>query len=100
MKRSVAVEIAGQRYVIKSDADEAYVHELAHYVDGRIDELRRATRTVSTPQVAILAALNIADDLFRERREGGELKRKVRERTKAVLEYLQREAKQVRERDN
>jgi cell division protein ZapA len=92
VKRSVAVQIAGHKYVIKTDADEAYVDALARYVDGKIDEAKRVTRTVSTHQVVILAALNIADDLFRAERERGELKRTVRERTKDVLEYLEQEA--------
>ena len=93
MKRSVAVQIAGQKYVIKTDADEAYVGALARYVDKKIDEAKRVTRTVSTHQVVILAALNIADDLFRAEREGGELKKAVRERAKDVLKYIEQEAK-------
>jgi cell division protein ZapA len=93
LKRSVAVQIAGQRYVIKTDADEAYVSALARYVDEKIDEARKVTRTVSTHQVVILAALNIADDLFRAEREGGELRRMVRERTQDVLKYVEQEAK-------
>jgi len=51
VKRSVAVQIAGQKYVIKTDADEAYVGALARYVDKKIDEAKRVTRTVSTHQV-------------------------------------------------
>ena len=93
MKRSVAVQIAGHKYVINTDADEAYVDALARYVDGKIDEAKRITKTVSTHQVVILAALNIADDLFRVEREGGQLKKAVRERTKEVLKYIEQEAK-------
>ena len=93
MRRSVAVQIAGHKYVIKTDADEAYVDALARYVDGKIDEAKKITKTVSTHQVVILAALNIADDLFRAEREGGELKKAVRERTKDVLKYIEQEAK-------
>ena len=93
VRRSVAVQIAGHKYVIKTDADEAYVDALARYVDGKIDEAKKVTKTVSTHQVVILAALNIADDLFRVEREGGELKKAVRERTKDVLKYIEQEAK-------
>jgi len=93
VKKSVAVQIAGQKYVIKTDADEAYVGALARYVDKKIDEAKRVTRTVSTHQVVILAALNIADDFFRAERESGDLKKTVRERTKDVLKYVDQEAK-------
>jgi cell division protein ZapA len=95
VRRSVAVQIAGQRYVIRSDADETYVNALARHVDEKISELRQSTRTVSTHHVVILAALNIADDLFRERQEALELKKKVRERTRGVLECLEREARRA-----
>jgi cell division protein ZapA len=91
--RSVGVEIAGQRYAIRSDADEEYVHTLARYVDDKIADARRATRTVSTHQVVILAALNIADELFREQRSRAEMKQKISERVHRALERLEQEAK-------
>jgi cell division protein ZapA len=92
VKRSVGVEIAGQRYAIRTDADEAYVNALARYVDGKIAEAKRATRTVSTHQVVILAALNIADELFREQRLRADLRSKIRERAQQALERLEEEA--------
>ena len=65
----VTVEIAGQRYPIRSGLDERYVAELAAYVDQK---MRAAV--VSAPEsdmlgVAILVALNIADDVFRARQQ-------------------------------
>jgi cell division protein ZapA len=83
--------IAGQSYAIRSDADEDYVNALARYVDEKVAEARRLTRTVSTHQVVILAALNIADELFREQRSTAELKRKVRERVKRALARVDEE---------
>jgi cell division protein ZapA len=91
VKRSVAVQIAGQRYFIKSDADEAHVLALARFVDEKMDELRGATRSGSLHQVAILAALNIADDLFKQVRESRDLKSSIRERATRALQYLEQE---------
>ena len=91
MKRSIAVNIAGQRYVLKSDADERYVHTLAGFVDERVREVQRSTKQVSTHQVAILAALQIADALFREKRGRAELRRRVREHSRKMLEAIARE---------
>jgi cell division protein ZapA len=93
VKRSVGVEIAGQHYAIRTDAGEEYVEELARYVDRKIAEARRATRTVSTHQVVILAALNIADELFREQRLQSDLKDRIRERALRALEHLEEEVK-------
>jgi len=65
--RVVAVEIAGQRYPIRSTLDAAYVAELAAYVDEKMRLAARETTSGDTLKVAVLAALNIADELFRAR---------------------------------
>jgi len=90
-KRSVVVHIAGQRYVVRSDADEAYVHTLAGYVNDRIMEVQQSSRPVSSQSLAVLAALNIAGDFFRERQLRRDLKRKVREKSRAMVAYLDKE---------
>jgi cell division protein ZapA len=90
-KRAVVVHIAGQRYVVKSDADEAYIQSLAGYVNERIEEVQFSSRPVTAPSLAVLAALNIADDLFRERQQRQELRRRIRDKSKAVLAYLDKE---------
>ncbi len=65
--RVVPVEILGQRYPIRSALDEAYVAELASYVDSKIRSAAQATPTSDMVRVAVLAALNIADEYFRAR---------------------------------
>lgn len=90
-KRAVVVHIAGQRYVLRSDADEAYVQSLAGYVSERINEVQRSSRPVPSQSLAVLAALNIADDLFRERQTQFALKEKIRDKSKALLAYLDKE---------
>jgi cell division protein ZapA len=68
--RVVSVEIAGQRYPIRSALDATYVTQLAAYVD---EKMRLAARETSgdTLKVAVLAALNVADELFRARAAEG-----------------------------
>jgi cell division protein ZapA len=92
-RKPVVAYIAGQRYVVRSDADKSYVQTLARYVDERVKEIQRTSRPASTQSLAVLAALNIADDLFQERQRRSELKRKVRERSQAVINYLDKEVK-------
>jgi cell division protein ZapA len=65
--RVVPVEIFGQRYPIRSDLDERYVTELAAYVDGKIRAVVEVTPEGDSIGLAVLAALNIADELFRFR---------------------------------
>ncbi len=93
VKRSVVVHIAGQRYVVRSDADEAYVQELATFVNDRISEVQQSSKPISFPALAVLAALNIAGDYFRERQQCAELKSKIRERSRAVLALVDKEVR-------
>jgi cell division protein ZapA len=63
--RVVTVEIAGQRYPIRSSLDPSYVAELAVYVDEKMRLATRETNSGDSLKIAVLAALNIADEYFR-----------------------------------
>jgi cell division protein ZapA len=64
----VQVEIQGRVYNLRSAGDPRALKELAAHVDGRMTEIAGATATVDTSRLAILTALNLADELFEERR--------------------------------
>ena len=61
----VTVEIAGQRYPIRSGLDAAYVVELAAYVDQKMRAAADTAPASDTLGLAVLVALNIADEYFR-----------------------------------
>ena len=65
----VAVEIGGQRYSIRSGLDERYVAELAAYVDEKMRAAVASAPESDLLGLAILVALNIADDVFRARQQ-------------------------------
>lgn len=65
MKKAIDVEILGQRFTISSDAEETYMLKVAGYVDGKMQELLRASKPVAKSNIAMLAALNIADEYHR-----------------------------------
>ena len=67
MKKSYEVSILNQKLVLKSEADERYVHKVADFVNKKIHEITANTKSVSTLSVAILTALNVADDYFKLR---------------------------------
>jgi cell division protein ZapA len=93
MKRQIAVNIFGQRYMLRADEDESTVRELAAYVDARLREVQKHTRTADTQTLAVLAALQIAEELHRERGDHAELRRRVREKSRTLLQLLEREAR-------
>lgn len=68
-ERVVAVEILGQQYPIRSTLDEAYVAELAAYVDEKIRSAADVTTTTDSVRLVVLAALNIADECFHHERD-------------------------------
>lgn len=60
--KTIRVEIYDQIYNLRSDLDEKYAHELARYVDGKMRELADQTHTIDSLRLAVLAALNLADE--------------------------------------
>ena len=67
MASIVTVDIGGQRYPIRSELDERYVGELAAYVDQKMRAASDASPTSDMLGLAVLVALNLADEYFRAR---------------------------------
>lgn len=66
-KNVVQVQILGNQLTIRGEADQAYIVEIARYVDRKMREVTEKLPVASQSKVAILASLNIADELFKER---------------------------------
>lgn len=73
-KSTEKVEIFGQEYKIKGVGNPQYVHKIAGYVDKKMREIAHSSGIMSQSRIAILAALNITDELYqvRETREKAE----------------------------
>lgn len=65
MKKAVDIEIMGQKFTVRSEAEENYVRKVAGYVDGKMQEVQKTARPVAKSSIAMLAALNIADEYHR-----------------------------------
>ncbi len=83
----VRVEVFGQQYAIRSALEEHYVQELARYVTEKMCVASEATPNSDVLRLAVLTALNLADELFRcregERRRTAEVSQRA-----AALERL------------
>lgn len=64
-----AVEIYGQTYNVRGEGDPAYLTELARFVDSRMRYVGSQVSSTDPMRIAILAALNIADEFLRYRNE-------------------------------
>lgn len=67
--RVVHVEIQGQRYAIRSGLEPQYVGELAEFLNTQIVRARRELSTGDPLRLAVVAALNIVDELFRTKQD-------------------------------
>lgn len=90
-KIKTTVRIAGRDYAISSYDSEAYVQNVAAWVDRRMRELNQATR-LPGGQLAVLTAINAADDMMKSREENRRLKREL-EAARAEIERLKHNEK-------
>ncbi len=66
---STEVEIFGQTYNVRGEGDPDYLQELARFVDSRMRDVTAQVATIDPLKIAILAALNIADEFSRYRKQ-------------------------------
>ena len=95
MSRGVKVQIFGQSYTIVGDLEEAYVQQLAAYVDAKMQAITGMTSTVDTQKAAVLAALAIADELHSGRKEKGVREELLKEQAERCLTLVERALKQT-----
>jgi len=69
---STEIEIFGAVYPIRGDKDSESLQELAAIVDSKMRDIARQVQTVDTGKIAVLTALNLADELVqcRQRQDG------------------------------
>lgn len=85
---STSVEIFGQTYNVRGDGDPDYLMELARLVDTRMREVAGQVATVDPMKIAILAALNLADEFSRYRKKREDAAGIWIERTEEISERL------------
>jgi len=86
----VKIEIYDQIYNVNADQNEEYLTELAAYVDGKMRNIAEATRTVDSVKVAVLAALNIADEMFSLRERQQQVEGPIRERVEKCVAMVEK----------
>lgn len=94
MKNRITVTVAGRSYVLSSNDNPAYVEKVADYVNAQMNEIQQATNAASV-DVAIMAALNIADNYYHAVASNEDLRRQLKEALdeKGKLESQLSEAK-------
>ena len=86
-RQTIEVTILGQRMLLKAEEDSKHIERLASYVNRKVDEVSGGG-SVATTKLAILAALNIANEYFRELDQSNEFKQWVAEKSRSLLAEL------------
>lgn len=88
MVTQVNVKIFGQEFTIKGEDSPAYVESLAQFVDKKMREVASASSVITSHKVAMLTAINIADELFRLRKELEDKDQQVRSKAADLIGRL------------
>ena len=83
------VEIFGSTYHVRGDKDPELPQELAGLVDGKMREIAQQVSTVDTAKIAILAALNIADELLQCRKQQEGERVEIQDKVTRLAERLE-----------
>jgi cell division protein ZapA len=88
----VKVNIHGQEYTVKAQADSDYIKNVARYVNEKMDEVERSLpNKQASIRVAILAAMNITDELFSNNLEKNKLKKNIQTKTNLLIKEIDKE---------
>lgn len=91
MKRTVTLDIAGAKYRMTSDADEAHLQRLATIIDERINALGpKAARAATPAQLLAVVALGLADDLVAEEKRRRTVEDTTRKAIAGAIERIDR----------
>jgi cell division protein ZapA len=92
---SVKIEIYDQSYNVNAEDNEEYLKELAAYVDAKMRSVAEATHMVDSLKVAVLAALNIADESFSLRKRQQEIEGPLRKRVEKCVSMVEKALEQT-----
>jgi len=87
--RRVTIEIMGQRFTIRSEASDERVKELVAYVEGRVREIGGSAPGQDPAKLLALAALDVADELFRLRDEQARGTKETSDKLGRLVQALQ-----------
>jgi len=88
-EKIATVRIFNQTYKVKSGNEPEYIQKLATLLDEKMSEISELTPTVDTVRVAVLAALNIADEYFLTQARLEALEHEVEERSERMISTLE-----------
>ena len=81
---SIEVTILGQKYTVRGDAPEEHIRKLASFVDERMKAVFSSSPGITPLRAAILASLDIAEELHKVKEEQEHIAKNIEERTNVL----------------
>ena len=86
---AVQISIFGQEYSVKAPADPNYIKKIAEYLDEKMREAQSGFNTTqSSTRIAILAGMNIVDELFAAKKDGDVASGEIEEKVSSLIELI------------
>lgn len=92
MKKQIEIKVMGQKFMVRSDSSEEYVNQVATFVEQKINEVVKNSKAVASLNVAILAAMNIADEYLKYRMNREKQHTQVEKKIRDVIELIDLQA--------
>lgn len=85
----VKISIFGQEYSVKAPADPEYIKKIAKFLDGKMREVQSGfSTTQSSTRIAILAGMNITDELFNARQSGESTDNDTEQKISSLIDLI------------
>ena len=89
MKKTFKIEILGREYFLKSDENDEVIEQIKNYINGRIKEISdNVTKNISSSNVLVLLALNIASDFIKEKNKVDLQKKFIVNKSRKAIETI------------
>ncbi len=86
--RAMSIDLFGHQLTVRSDNDPARVKEIVAFVNQRLESIQGTSKRAPTDKIALLCALNIAEELFSEREKRRALRERVTTDSKKLMQVV------------
>lgn len=86
---SITVKIFGEDYRIRGVKEPEYIKQLAAFLDKKMEEVAVNTQITSSNKIAILAALNVSDELYKSKKKHKAVRLEIRERIRNLIRLIE-----------
>ena len=88
MKKKYQIRVLGQDISVLSDSGDEHVEAVVSYVNDKVSEIQKSTKAINVLQVAVLAALNIADEYFKLQGEKEDICHQMESRSEQLIHLI------------